>query len=350
MYDLNLGSIAEFDAPVTMITQNLPAPASAGFAPNPVPALPGSSQLTVSNTAGLGDADITFQAEGSAASADDRSIDLNLLSFADVPPLPSLSSPANGSDNVEFRPAFAWNAVNAVDSTLELATDPDFNNIVFTTTVASETTAIGFDLASSTQYFWRVRSNNACGLSQDSQIFTFTTQPAPGDCNDGLAPNIQFFDDIENGDNGWTSSGTQNSWQRSGLETSSGDFAWFAEDLDSISDQLLVSPPVQLPVGELPMVLSFQNSQTIEDDAPDACWDAAILEISTDDGVNWTQINDADLLTDPYDGTVNNFTGGPNPLAGLQAWCADPEDFVRSIVDLVGFSGRNRALPLSHGH
>lgn len=339
VYNLNLGSIDGFDAPVTLITQNLPAPANAGFNPNPVPSLPGSSQLTISNTAGLGDSDILFQVQGSAAGADNRSIDLNLLSFADVPPLPSLNSPANGSDNVEFRPAFAWNAVNAVDSTLEVATDPGFSNIVFSTTVSGNNAAIGFDLASSTQYFWRVRSSNACGLSQNSPTFTFTTQPPPGDCADGITPNLLFADDIENGDNGWTSSGTQNTWQRSGLETSSGSFAWFAENLDSISDQLLVSPAVALPVGELPMVLSFQNSQTIEDDAPDACWDAAILEISTDDGVNWTQINDPELLTDPYDGTVNNFATGPNPLAGLQGWCADPEDFVRSIVDLSAFQG-----------
>lgn len=336
VYDLNLGSIAEFDAPVTLIAQNLTAPATAVFAPNPVPSLPGNSQLTIGNTASLGDADILFQVLGTAIGADDRSIDLGLTSFADVPPVPTLTSPVNGANNVEFRPAFAWNSNNSVSATLEVATDAAFSNIVFSTTVSSNTAAVGFDLDSSTQYFWRVRASNACGISQTSQVFSFTTQPAPGDCADSIPPNVLFFDDIENGDNGWTSSGTQNTWQRSGVETNSGSFAWFAEDLPSVSDQLLVSPAVQLPVGELPMVLSFQNSQTLEDNNGTACWDAGLLEISTDDGLNWTQISAAELLTDPYDGAVTTST---NPISGLSAWCADPEDFVRSIVDLSAYQG-----------
>ena len=87
------------------------------------------------------------------------------------------------------------------------------------------------------------------------------------------------------------------------------------------------------------MSLVYWNHQTIEDDTANTCWDAGILEISTDGGNNWTQLND-ELLTDPYDGVVNNFTGGPNPLAGLEGWCADPQDWFRSVVDLAAFQGQ----------
>lgn len=340
VYDLTFGSIADFDQPVTLAAQNLMAPATAAYSPNPVPSLPGTSQLTISNTAGLGDANFIFQTLGTASGADDRSIDLNLASFAAVPDAPILNNPANGQANLEFRPAFVWSGSNTENYTLELATDMAFNNIVFSTTVNTTTAAVDSDLASNTRYFWRVRATNACGDSVDSATFTFITMPAPGDCPAGITPIQIFSDDIENGDNGWTHSGTQDTWQRSGLETSSGNFAWFAEDLPSVSDQQLVSPAITLPNDQLPMVLSFQNSQTIEDDAGNgACWDAAILEISIDDGSNWTQIMPSELLTDPYDGTVNDFMAGPNPLVGLQAWCADPEDFIRSIVDLSAYQG-----------
>ncbi len=336
VYNLTVGSIAEFDQPVDLAVLNLPAPATVGFVPNPVPMLPGSSQLTINNTAGLGTSNFIFQVEGTAVGADDRSLDLNLITFADVPVQPALSSPGNAQNNVELQPLFTWSGSNTETYNLEVATDFDFNNIVFSTTVTSTMASPDLSLASNTRHYWRVTATNSCGNSIVSPTFNFMTEPAPGDCPIGVTPMTLFSDNIENGDNGWTHSGTQDTWQRSGLEITSGSFAWFAEDLDSVSDQQLVSPAITLPVGQLPMVLAYQNSQTLEDAVGGGCWDAGILEISIDDGLNWTQIVNAQLLTDPYDGDVNS---SGNPLSALTAWCADPENFVRSIVDLSNYQG-----------
>jgi len=43
------------------------------------------------------------------------------------------------------------------------------------------------------------------------------------------------------------------------------------------------------------------------------------------------------MLTDPYDGPVS--TSFSNPLAGFDAWCGDPQDWLRSVVNLDAFAG-----------
>ncbi len=333
--DINVGSVADFINPVTLSLQSPPTGVSGSFSTNPV--VPGNSSIasiSIDSSAALGDNLITLL--GTAAGADDRSTTVLATVYNVLPASPVLNTPGNNASNTVFRPVFSWNGDNANSFVLDLATDPDFNNVVFTTTVTESTATVAADLDSNTQYYWRVRASNACGSSTVSQTFTFTTMPAPGDCPIGVPAITLFEDDVENGDNGWTHTGTQDTWQRSGLEANSGSFAWFAEDLASVSDQLLVSPAVALPVGQLPMILSYQNSQTLEDNNGTACWDAGLLEISTNDGLDWTQIPSAALLTDPYDGVVSNST---NPISGLSAWCADPEDFVRSIVDLSAYQG-----------
>lgn len=336
---INVGSVADFIDPVTLTLDSPPTGITGGFTVNPV--VPGNStvaQINVGAAAvpGLNLIDIL----GTATGADDRTLTVAADVFNLVPDVPILQMPPNSATMVTVQPELFWMGTGQTDQfIIEIDDNQDFSSIEYTATVTASPHTVADALDSNTRYFWRVRSGNACG-EQVSQTFNFTTEPAPGDCPAGSPTNIVFDDDIESGDNGWTHSGTQDTWQRSGLETSSGNFAWFAEDLDSISDQQLVSPPITLPMGELPMVLRYQNSQTIEDDAGNnACWDAAILEISTDDGANWTQITDMDLVTEPYDGTVNNFMTGPNPLVGLQAWCADPQDFFESVVNLSSFQG-----------
>ena len=51
-------------------------------------------------------------------------------------------------------------------------------------------------------------------------------------------------------------------------------------------------------------------------------------------------LNGSDVLQRAHDGTVNDFTGGPNPLAGMEAWCGDPRDWDDYVIDLSSFSGQ----------
>jgi bacillopeptidase F (M6 metalloprotease family) len=90
-------------------------------------------------------------------------------------------------------------------------------------------------------------------------------------------------------------------------------------------------------VGQNPITLKFWNFQTLED-STSGCYDGAILEVSSDGGTTWTQVPTANLLTDPYNGAVS--ASFSNPLAGLQAWCGDPQPYLNSIADVSSYAGQ----------
>ena len=44
------------------------------------------------------------------------------------------------------------------------------------------------------------------------------------------------------------------------------------------------------------------------------------------------------MATDPYDGPIDG--GFSNPLIGFDAWCGDPQAWLRSVVDLDAYAGQ----------
>ena len=97
---------------------------------------------------------------------------------------------------------------------------------------------------------------------------------------------------------------------------------------------------LELPVAGTQGAGSFQP--------PSAnCIDGAILEVSTDGGTNWTRL-ESQLLTDPYDGPVAAGTG--NPLAGVNAWCGDPQDWLLSVASLDAYAGPSVRFRFRAGH
>ena len=196
------------------------------------------------------------------------------------------------------------------------------------------------DLMTNTAHWWRVRATNACGGGPWSAVWTFTTLAVPGDCGIGTVPMIHFTDDLESGATGWTSGGIGNTWALGAGVTGphSGANVYHADDVSSVSDQELMTPSIVLPSGpdHTAINLQFWNYQELEDSTA-GCFDGGILEISTDGGATWTYLPTAQMMTDPYDGPVS--ASFSNPLAGLDAWCGDPQAWLRSVVDLDAYAG-----------
>jgi uncharacterized repeat protein (TIGR01451 family) len=119
--------------------------------------------------------------------------------------------------------------------------------------------------------------------------------------------------------------------------THSGANAFHANDPSIVSDQYLISPPIAVPVGQDSPNLQFWNHQTMESNTSTSCFDGSIIEISTTLNMTWTQITTG-LLTDPYNGPISGSYS--NPLAGKNAWCGDPQDWLNSIVDLNSYAGQ----------
>ena len=113
----------------------------------------------------------------------------------------------------------------------------------------------------------------------------------------------------------------------------SGTHSAFAPDLANITDQYLTTiSPVAIPAGG---TLSFWHRWNLE-----SGFDGAVLEISTNGGTTWVDAGPL-ITTNGYNGTIS--TGFGSPIAGRQAWTANPNgtNFVESRVNLASFVGQN---------
>jgi len=337
---IDVGSRNGFTNPVSLAF-NPPLPA--GFTGDIDPTLvnpPGTAIASLTVTDGTAPGDFTATVEGTATGTDPRTLDIAVNVADTTPPAPALQSPADGALNVDPRPTFSWSdATQANSYTIQVATDPDFNDIVINATAMGTSFMPAGNLPTSTQLYWRVSAANQCGTSAQSATFTFTTQAAGGDCGPGTEAVIHFEDDMESGDNGWTHNAAQgeDTWELNDTDANSPTMSWRGLDIDTISDQRLVSPQITLPADVDTPTLQFYNKRDIEAGGA-GCFDAGILEYSTDGGSTWTQVLNDRLDTDPYTGTIDSGFG--NPLGGQPGWCG-MQDWTRTVVDLRGLEGEN---------
>ena len=330
-FNLTVGSIASYSEPVTLSASGNPG--SAGFSTNPVTP-PGTSTLTVSGAAA---GTTTFDLIGAAFGPNVHQIPLSLTVRPAAPGSPTLVAPANFATGVAATPAFSWSAVSgAATYAIEVASDAGFGTVVASAaglTSASWTSNV--TLNTSTTYYWRVRATNACGSSLDSSAYVFSTLAAPGDCSIGSTPQQVFFESFDGTVTGWSSAGTGNTWATSGARFHSSPTSYKAVDPATSSDQQLSSPSIVLP-SQSGLTLQFWNHQTMEPRSAGGCYDGGLVEISTDNGGTWTKLPSAAMLTDPYDGAL----ASGNPLSPAPAWCGDPQDWLRSVVDIQAYAGQ----------
>ncbi|HPN79690.1 hypothetical protein [Dokdonella sp.] len=340
-YLINVGQFQGFSELVTLAASGNPVGSSVSFGTNPV-APAGSSTVTVT-TAGVAAGSSVIDITGtSTPGAIVQSTALGLSIATAAPPAPALSSPANNATIVPVRPTFTWSASSqGAQYILEVDNEPGFAPpLTYTATVTGTSHVPTSDLPSNATLYWRVRSSNICGTGPDASAFSFTTVPLPGDCPIGSTSTALYSTDFEGDNSAWTlgsgSSGPSN-WAISAARPHGGTKSYLAQDVLSLSDQRLVSPAVALPVGQSPLSLIFWSDQTIESNGA-SCYDGGILEVSTDGGTTFTQVGAAAMLTDPYNGPIA--TTFQNPLSGLNAWCGDPQAYLRSVVDLTTLAGQ----------
>ena len=172
MTTVEVGQLMGFTDPVTLSALNLPPGAIATFIPPIV--IPGNnSTLTISNLGALFGT-YTPTVRGTSTSGNKDSIFTINLYMAITSP--TLLSPANNATNTDPLPLLDWSSVSgATQYEYQVASDMDFNSIVQSGTSATDQVQLTTPLAQLTTYFWRVRSQNPCGPSGWSSVFSFTT-------------------------------------------------------------------------------------------------------------------------------------------------------------------------------
>jgi serine protease AprX len=338
-FDVTVGSIMDYDEPVTLSVRDLPPSTIDGFSTNPV-FPPGQSALTLANS-GAAPGSYTLILDG--VSIDKvHSLDFTWKIDTASPGTPLPQTPANNAVNQPPKPTFTWNpAAQGSTYRLQAAIDPAFTNLVVDVEGLSDTSFVpASDLNTGTQYFWRVRASNACGTGSYSPTFRFTTLAAPGDCGPGSTPIILHQTGFEDGPDGWAAvGGTQNEWALSTSDKYSGIYSFFGTNPSSVTDQRLHSPSIALPPDQSPLSLSFWNRYAFDNDF--TCYDGGILEVTTNGGTTWSQVPNSAMLTMPYNGTVGS--GWSNPLGGMPAWCFS-KPWTRAVVDLNAYAGQTVQL------
>jgi hypothetical protein len=232
---------------VSFSATGAPSGASTSFSPNPATPAVGTT-LTIGNLGGAatGAASIAVQGVAGGASA---SVAVPFHLGSAVPGAVSALAPADGATVDTTSVALSWTGNGqAAGYRVEVATDFAFTNVVFDQRVRGATSSIA-ELASRTQYFWRVTAQNGCGTAQASATRAFITAPEAGECPVGQQGEQFWSDDMESGANGWTlgSGSTQNTWAQITSDSVSGTTSWNALNVATVSDQRLVSPPIDLP-------------------------------------------------------------------------------------------------------
>ncbi|MGE4070073.1 MAG: hypothetical protein AB7E72_02765 [Lysobacterales bacterium] len=362
--DVQLSSLQGFSGSVTLSTPGLNGAvfSNSSFSPNPVTPTAGgvTSQLslTLDGGAASGTYPVAIQATNGGGTPIVRNDSFNVSVSNGAPAASTLTTPANNATNVAANVSFTWAAVaGALDYTVQVATDAAFTDIVRTTTITGTTWTPSPVLNTSTTYFWRVFARNSCstaaelfadgfegttpagGLGTVSATGTFTTAAAPGDCPAGPAPTMVLSEDFEGAATGWVQEaggvGT-NTWAITSAFPFAGTKALQGIPASTGSDQRFVSPAgIVLPSVGNGLTLSFQSRQSMESRSGGGCWDGGFIEVAVGGGA-FTQITSG-LLTDPYDGALN---GAANPAIGLQAWCGDPQPYLKSVIDLAPYAGQ----------
>ncbi|HSM52392.1 MAG TPA: hypothetical protein VLA75_13410 [Thermoanaerobaculia bacterium] len=334
--------LEQFQGTTNLAVAGCPTNATCGFTVNPVVFPATQSALEITNLAAVpgGQYALTVTATEAGNPGNTRDVPLALAVWEPVGGAPALTFPAPGATNVAVRPAFAWSAVAGAEIyELEVDDDPTFATPVYTRTVSETGHTPLVDLPSSSVLYWRVRAGNPCGDGAFATASSFTTVPLPGDCPHDAQPVAVYSYGFEAGASGWTTPagvGT-NTWAISTAAPYAGSSHYRGTGSSSVSDQRLVSPAIDLPLGQDPLALRFWHKPNLEANGANACYDGGVLEVSFDNGAAWSDVGPGRVLVGPYrTGTVSSSWG--NPLAGRNAWCGTSAYF-QSIVDLTGWEG-----------
>lgn len=174
IYQVQTTSIASFAQPITLGVTGLPGGLTASFSTNPV--TPGAtSTLTISGTASQAPGTLVFDVTGSALGID-RTVSLT-LEVREVPGPVSRVGPVNGAFGVDPGTALEWAPTALAEQyALQIATDPDFNDVVESGIGITSTSYIpGVAVSPVTTYYWNVQAVNGCGFGPVEPAWSFTT-------------------------------------------------------------------------------------------------------------------------------------------------------------------------------
>ncbi len=189
-------------------------------------------------------------------------------------------------------------------------------------------------LMNGTTYYYKVRAVDAGNSAEDTNTVEKSTAPTGPVA---VANFTETFEAVGGFDNsGWTHMAIAgaNDWTLSTAQSQTPTHSWNSVSLPSVSSRVLVSPGF---VGQAGTTLSFFHTFAFE--SPTSCFDAGTLEVSTNGGMTWTVMPDANFTAGGFTGTVSSSFS--NPIGGKRAWCNGTIGPMTQVsVNLASLSGQ----------
>jgi hypothetical protein len=151
-------------------------------------------------------------------------------------------------------------------------------------------------------------------VSNSESCETTLTQAIRMVVNADDAPGTSTVDTVEALSTPWTPTGVGAAQIWSRIEATPFNHAWLGIDSGSPSDTQLMSPLLNVSATD-PLIISFLHRHSFE--ASDGTlWDGGVIEVSSDGGVTWVDLNT--IVPLGYTGALTTISG--NPLGGRQAF------------------------------
>lgn len=300
--------------------------------------IPGGSDLLLGGLDAVAAGEYSARLDAHAGSATrTQRWSLRLWQPLSSPPLPL--TPAADAAEQRWRPWFRVAALpGARTYRVEVSTDPGFATLVGEAMLREPEWQPAASLQPERRYWWRVRGENACGVSAWSPPQSFTTRAAGCTAPASTATVVAL--DFAKDSAGFQSpdfNGPAFERQPSpglGLEG----MVYGVPNADFPSASSAISPEWTLPSLQA-LRLQLTHAARLKSAGSVVCRDGARLEWSLDGGA-WQPVAQTLFEQGGYDGRG----GVDHPLAG-DLWCRS--DRTDSVVDLTGLAGRRLRLRLA---
>jgi len=189
-----------------------------------------------------------------------------------------------------------------------------------------------YTLSASKQGYASTVIENVSIVAMQNTVQNIQLQPVCGLIDD----NVDTYGSIVSAVSaGWSHDSIQGSDDWS-VDTNRGvknSHAFKSTNVNSTSDKFLISPEIQITADS---TLEFMHKYDFEDG-----YDGGILEISINNGVNWSDLG-ANITSGGYDSTLNG--GFSQPLGPSLAWNGNQSSFTKVEVNLSSFANENAKI------
>ncbi len=309
---------SQFEGTTNLSASGLPAGTTGSFSVNPVVFPDTTSVYTLSDlgSATAGDYTLLFTATDDTDPSITGESEVDLSLFEAQPDQVVLQQPADASVDQDLQPAFSWDAPTGADEyRIQISTDSGFGTVLIDEVVTDTTFTPAAELATGTDYHWRVRSTNACGNGQWSTHFTFRTRYEPiAEMTPG-----SFDFELANGQVGTDTLSISN--------IGTGDLDWSLET-DAVESALAAMPRGMDPGLDETFPLPDFTAEA-SDTAPPT------VEFTIEPGVDTT----GDVVGVSFEGTAAGLTGNSSWASDTCMVVEAPDGTTASFGGLSGGSG-----------